>query len=79
LTNEVLQEDLELRPEGHSTLQTEGGARKKIGDFACGYTLVFDEHDNNYHSLTGVDITKYNLNPVLNGITPYELIFLRVL
>ena len=51
MTNEVLQEDFELFSEGHSTIQTVAGGRKPMGEFACGYTLVFDEYDNNYHSI----------------------------
>lgn len=79
LTQVTLEEDFELMPEGHSTLETPAGGRKKMGEFACGYTLIWDEHDNQYHQFEKTTGTaNLKLNPIKWGLVPYELMIIAI-
>jgi len=42
LETRTLEEDFVLYPEGRSDIPTKGGIRKPVGEFACGYVLVWD-------------------------------------
>lgn len=63
-TTVVLEEDIQLLPDGDSTLKTQAGDRKKVGEFACGQTFLWDEHGNQYYQIektTGTQNLKLNL------------------
>jgi len=74
LSTETLTQDFELLPENDdSTFDTISGARKPMGQFACGYTLVWDQFGNNFHRyVTTTGHKNIQLNSILGGRTPSE-------